>query len=105
MCRTRVIVAPIDQSGGAGIDLIKRTHFICNADISRIEMRCKPRMHRSQILGDGPIRGNATQTRLPRMNVGVDETRHRNLATGIDHLGPFRGLEVFANCLNFIIVD
>lgn len=83
----RIVVAPIDHGGDAGVELAQDADEIGDDDVLRREARRDARMHGVEIFGDRPIGGDATQAGLPGMDMRVDQAEHDDAVCGIDDLG------------------
>src|SRR5271170_4174144 len=82
-------VAPVEQRGYAGIDLIKRSHQIADVHVLRRIEAHDPANQHAKVMVERPIRGDAAQRGLPQVDMPVDKARHGDHAAAIDFVyGP-----------------
>ena len=87
MGRRRIVVAPVDQRGGAAIDLVQRADEGGDVDVVRAEQGREPGMHAAEIFEQRPVRSIAAQRRLPGVHMRVDEPGDDDAAATVDDLG------------------
>ena len=85
--RRRVVMTPIDQRGGAAVDLVDRPHQGGNVQVFGRKHRGQTGVHLGKVLEQGPVGSQPAQRRLPGVHVGIDQPRNDDAAGGIDHLG------------------
>ena len=83
--RGRIIVAPINQRGGAAVDLVERPHQIRDAYVFRFEHCRQTRVHMLEVFKQRPVGSDATQAGLPGVHVCVDQAGDHNLAARVNH--------------------
>ena len=87
MIGRRIVVAPVDQRGGAPVDLVQRAHQGRDVDVLGPEDRCEPGMHAAEIFQQRPVGGIAAQARLPGVHMRVDQAGDDDAAGAVDDLG------------------
>ena len=84
--RRRVVVAPVDQGGGAAVDLVERAHQGGDVQIFGLKHRGQARMHLGEVFQQRPVGSQSPQRRLPGVHMGIDQPGNDDLPAGIDLL-------------------
>ena len=77
-------MAPVEQRGDAGIDLVKRPDQVADIDILRGVKPNHLADQHAEIMVEGPVRGDAAQRRLPKVKWPLIKSGHGDHATAVD---------------------
>jgi hypothetical protein len=93
----------------AGVDAGERTHQVGYLDVVGAEMGREAPMHGLHVLRHGPVTRDAAQTRLPGVNVTVDQAGDHDHCGGIDECGGIDDLRIArldrrADCGNALVL-
>ena len=92
-------------AGDAGVDAPERGDQIADVDIVRPIVAREALMRRRHVRADGAVGNDAPELPLPRMSMGVHESRDDDRIRGVDHLRLRRRLNLARDVDDLLALD